>query len=134
VDRIDPEQAEPDYGYAAVLVRNLLTETGAVIALSGSPARLTVTKSPEGQEQLGLAALMIAGSWVTVRPGAPGQMQPLAGGAPLGTLIRAVSDGPPPGPVGQSMRVETAGSDVQVPSEYLLIFRLDQPAQIGMAP
>jgi hypothetical protein len=131
VDRIDPAQAEPGQGYAAVLVRNLLNESGGVIALSGSPARLTVLRTGAGQEQLGLSALMIAGNWISVRSGSAEQVQPLAGAAPLGTLVRGVSDGPTRGPVEQSMRVETTGADVQVPGEFLLIFRLEQPLQIG---
>lgn len=133
VTRIDANSKVAGEGFPAVLVGDLLDASSEVIATSGSPARLVLLDAGTGAAQLALSALMIRGSWYAVTAThAASSQQPVGGGAPLGTLIRAVSDARAAlGPVTRSMRVETSGPQTQVPSGYLLVFRLDQPVRIA---
>jgi hypothetical protein len=120
VVRIDSSEV-PAEAFPAVIVGDLKDASGTTVATSGSPVRLVILRSPP---QLGIAALMVAGDWRAVAAGSEG--------APLGTLTRGILDtsAGQTGPT-ESMAIRTTGDTVQVPAGALLVFRLEQPLQIG---
>jgi hypothetical protein len=116
VSRIEANRAVPNESFAAVVVSDVMDSSGNRFLSSGSPAKLVVL--PEG---LGLAAVMVYGSWYAVNQGAA---------APLGTLVQGVLDTHITADPGQSTAIRTTGDRIQVPAGALLIFRLGQPANV----
>jgi hypothetical protein len=122
VVRIDGKDAGPADGFPAVIVGTVHGPSGEALFHSGSPVRLVILKTTP--PQLGMAAVMVGGSWRAV--------EGAAGGAPLGALIRGVLDPDPrPQQPDGSMAIRTAGPEVQVPAGALLIFRTAEPLRLS---
>ena len=128
--------------------------SGQVVIPRGSPAQLVIDEI-KGGGMTGTPTLALDLRSVTVngRPylaetgkveqtsgtgqGADKQTTTMAGGARLGTLIGTVSTAGEPAistTAGAVGGVLAHGSEVQVPADILLIFRLDQPLRLQAAP
>ena len=92
--------------------------------ISGSPARVVIVEN-----RLALSAVMRNGMWYAVQPD-EGTVQPVGGGAPLGTLVRGVLD--VPNPQGNTAIV-AEGPRIRIPAGAILIFRLDTPARVTVS-
>jgi hypothetical protein len=118
VVRIERSEAGSGDGFPAVVTGSLAGPSGEILVSSGSPVRLVILDTTP--PQLGIAAMMVNGSWHAI--------QGTAGGAPLGTLLRGVVDpNPAPSERAESMGIRTTGPDVEVPAGALLIFRTAEP-------
>jgi hypothetical protein len=122
VVRIDASLAGSADGFPAVITGSLPGSSGETLVHSGSPVRLVILATTP--PQLGIAAIMVEGSWRAVAGS--------AGGAALGTLLRGVLD---PNPIPQqrdeSAAIRTAGADIHVPAGALLIYRTEEPMRFS---
>ena len=135
VGPINPAHNRTGEGFPVVVGRELIDSRGQAVATPGAPARLVMLPSSTGSEsRLGIAAIMLYGAWHVVNAAAAsGAPVAIGGGAPLGTLLRAVSDGAVVNTSdsrARSLDVITSGGDVTVPPGVLLVFRLDEAAVI----
>ncbi|MFN3324866.1 MAG: hypothetical protein ACK5AZ_15315 [Bryobacteraceae bacterium] len=158
---ISTKTATPGRAYAAQIVRDVVDSRGNVLVPTGSPATLTVIEVEEpgvigrGRLELALNTVTLAGNTYAVvsepdirqqRPAVgadPGTLATIGGGAGLGALIGAAAAGGTGAAIGAAIgavggtavRVFTRGSEIEVPAETLMTFRLEQPIRIqGFQP
>ncbi|MCC6369282.1 MAG: hypothetical protein IT165_37645 [Bryobacterales bacterium] len=154
-ENIDSSNAPSGATFSAVIDRDVLGADGAVLIPKGADARLTIRKSSSGglgtsQLALDLDSVTLSGRQYNVstedvqRSGREGlgknrrTAEMLGGGAVLGTLLGAIAGGGKGAAIGAvagaaaggTTQVLTRGSQVKVPSETVLTFRLDQPLHL----
>ncbi|MGI9103933.1 MAG: hypothetical protein ACR2IF_15950 [Terriglobales bacterium] len=156
-ENITADQNSVGKVYAAEIANDLMDPNGRVIAAKGSPAQLTiadVTASNAGvgshQVALALQSITVNGRTMNVQSNQQtvsgdrgigknkrtGEM--VGGGAVLGTVIGAVAGGAKGAIIGAiagagaggAAQVLTRGSEVKVPAETVLTFKLDQPVSL----
>ena len=141
--------------YSAQITQDILGANGQVLVPRGSPATLAVVQHKGGalgaisgdQVALALQTITVNGQTMNVQTDAQtagndrgiGKNKRTAeytgGGAVLGTLIGAVAGGAKGavigavvgGAAGAGTQVATKGSNINVPAESVLTFKLDQP-------
>ena len=150
------EQIRTNHGdvgrrYTATISRDVLDANGNVVIPRGSDARLVVKDAGDGQVSLDLQSVFVNGqryflNTMDVRAGGDrdgvGANRRTAGyvggGAVLGTLLGAAAGGGRGAAIGAlagaaagaGTEVLTRGTDVRVPPETMLRFRLDQPVTL----
>jgi hypothetical protein len=150
------EQIRTNHGdvgrrYTATIARDVLDTNGNIVIPRGSDARLVVKDAGDGQVSLDLQSVFVNGqryflNTMDVRAGndrdglgankRTGTY--VGGGAVLGTLLGAVAGGGRGAAIGAlagavagaGTEVLTRGTDVRVPAETMLRFRLDQPVNL----
>lgn len=148
---IDSKQAQPGQTFDAEIENNVVDQTGNVVIPKGSQAQLALvsTKGMLGKEGFGLAlqSVNVNGQQLTLQSntvngsGNKGGIgankrtgEYVGGGALIGTLIGAVAGGGKGAAIGAVLggaggagtQVLTGGSQVTVPAETVLNFKLDQ--------
>jgi hypothetical protein len=154
-ENIDSSNAPAGATFSAVIDRDVLGTDGAVLIPKGADARLTIRKSSSGglgtpQLALDLDSVTLSGRQYNVstedvqRSSREGlgknrrTAEMVGGGAVLGTLLGAIAGGGKGAAIGAvagaaaggATQVLTRGSQVKVPAETVLTFRLDQPLHL----
>jgi hypothetical protein len=150
------EQIRTNHGdvgrrYTASIARDVLDANGNVVIPRGSDARLVVKDAGDGQVSLDLQSVIVNGQRYFLntmdvhagneRDGLGANKRTgtyVGGGAVLGTLLGAIAGGGRGAAIGAlagaaagaGTEVLTRGTDVRVPPETMLRFRLDQPATL----
>ncbi len=151
---INAKDAQPGMTYDAEIADNVSDQSGNVVLPKGAPARLTVvdTKNAIGKQEMSLALQSVnvngrvynlqtntssgsksGGIGANKRTG-----EYVGGGALLGTLIGAMAGGGKGAAIGAAIgaaggagtQVLTRGSQINVPAETILKFKLDQPLSL----
>ena len=149
--------SEPGKSYLAEVAQDIVDQNGAVLIPKGSPAELAVVATDSGgvtgtrTMQLALRSMTINGRRMNVSSetaesrGTEGigknrrTAEAVGGGALLGTLLGAIAGGGSGAAAGAAIgaaggaaaQVLTRGSEVRVPAETILTFRLDQPVRLS---
>lgn len=155
-ETIDATTAQAGQTYSAQVANDIMQPDGTLLVPQGSPAQLAVMNVVQGgvvqsgQVQLGLRSITVNGRTYTVASPvatASGNQglganrrtaEFVGGGAALGTLIGAVAGGGTGALIGAlagagggaAVQVLTKGSQVRVPAETVLTYRLDQPIDL----
>jgi len=143
-------------GYQAEIAQDIVDQNGSILIRRGSPAELAVVEVDSGgavgtpHMELVLRSLTVDGRRYSIATagtemrgeGGLGANRRTAtmvgGGAVLGTLLGAVIGGAPGAAAGAAVgaaggataQVLTRGSEVKIPAEAVLTFRLDQPLRL----
>jgi hypothetical protein len=147
-ESINTRDSNSGRSYVAQVDHDVLDPNGAVIIPRGSDARMVVRRMGDNDLALDLQSVAVNGQMYTVntndvvegknRDGLGGNKRTAeytGGGAVLGTLLGAIAGGGKGaaigalagGAAGAGTQVLTRGSEVHVPSESVLNFRLDSP-------
>ena len=155
-ETIDSANTSEGQTYSAVIDRDVEGPDGTLVIPKGSDARLVIRKSSGGgglstsQLALDLDSVILQGHRYVVstddieRSGAQGigtnrrTAEMVGGGSVLGTLLGAIAGGGKGAAIGAvagavaggTTQVLTRGSQVKVPVETVLTFRLDQPLHL----
>jgi hypothetical protein len=147
---------QPARTYTAQVVQDIVNQNGEVLVPRGAQAELAIVQTSTGGAvgtptmDLAIRSIEMNGRRYTVSTGAveergdPGlganrrTAEMVGGGALLGTLIGAVAGGGTGAAIGAvvggaggaAAQVLTRGSEIRVPPETILTFRLDQPWQL----
>lgn len=153
---IDANTAQVGQTYSAQVANDIIQPDGTVLVPQGSPAQLAVMNVAQGgvlqsgQVQLGLQSITVnARTYMVASPVATASSNQglganrrtaefVGGGAALGTLIGAVAGGGTGALIGAlagagggaAVQVLTKGSQVHVPAETVLTYRLDEPISL----
>ncbi len=154
--RIEAKDSNQGRIYTAVVDRDVRDNSGSVVIPRGSDAELIIRSTSNRELQLDLESVNVNGRRYVVSTtdeaiASQGEKEGVGankrtakyagGGAILGSIIGAIAGGGKgaaigaiagggAGAVGQTV---TRGRNVDVPSETLITFRLDQPLRIGGA-
>jgi len=149
--------ADPGKTYSAEVAQDIVDQNGKMLVPKGSPAELAVVQTDSGgvtgtrTMQLALRSVTVNGrrmnvtSDVTEERGGEGigrnrrTAESVGGGALLGTLLGAIVGGGSGAVAGAAIgaaggataQVLTRGSEIRVPAETVLTFRLDQPLRLA---
>ncbi len=156
----EPIQADKNNvgrSFSAQITQDVLGANGQVLVPRGSPATLTVVQNKGGalgsitgnQVALALQSITVNGQMMNVSTTPQSEnnrgigankrtAEYTGGGAVLGTLIGAVAGGAKGavigavvgGAAGAGTQVATKGSNINVPAESVLTFKLDQPVYL----
>jgi hypothetical protein len=154
-EQIETTSAAEGRPYSATIASEVIGGDGNVIVPRGARAELVVTRVEDpgavgtGEIQLALRSISVDGrtymtSSQTTARGQEGlganrrTAEMVGGGAALGTLIGAVAGGGSGAAIGAAVgaaggaaaQVLTRGSEVRVPAESVLTFRLENPLQL----
>jgi hypothetical protein len=156
-ENISATSADVGHTYPAEIAQDIVGQNGQILVPAGSPAALTVGKVSSGQMgvgsnevALGLQSVNVNGRTYNVQTntatasndrgiGANKRTAEMTGGgALLGTLVGAVAGGGKGAAIGAvvggaggaAAQVLTRGSNVKVPAESVLNFKLDQPLML----
>jgi hypothetical protein len=147
---------EPGKTYSAEVAQDIVDQNGKMLVPKGSPAELAVIETNSGgvtgtrTMELALRSVTVNGKRMNVTSDTTEQRgtaglgknrrtaEAVGGGAVLGTLLGAIvggGSGAAAGAVigaagGATAQVLTRGSEVRVPAETVLTFRLDQPLHL----
>lgn len=152
-ESINAQDANSGRNYRAQIDRDVLDANNNVIIPRGSDAELTVRSTGNRELALDLASITFNGQRYSVDTEAITQQgqskdgvgankrtgEYVGGGAVLGTLLGAIAGGGrgaaigalAGGAAGAGAQVLTRGSQVRVPSETVLNFRLDNPLSLN---
>lgn len=151
IDPIDLRRPDPRQHFLASVENDVMDATGRVVIPRGAPAHLIVHDAGDGEIAVDLRSVSVNGrryllnseniTNVHVRAG-PGMNRRtgkfLGGGALLGTVFGAIAGGAKGaaigalagGAAGAGAEVATRGSELHIPSETILRFRLDHPVYL----
>ncbi len=155
-ENITADQQSAGRSYSAEIASDVTGENGQVLIPKGSPATLVVSKAgsanlgTSNQVALGLQSVNINGRTYNLQTNDSNQSgnrgigankrtaEMTGGGALLGTLVGAIAGGGKGAAIGAAVgaaggaatQVLTKGSEVKVPAETLLTFKLDQPVSL----
>ena len=151
-ESIDVQSGSEGRMYSAQIDRDVTDGDGNVVIPRGSEAQLTVRNTGNRQIGLDLQSVSVNGRRYTVDTGEVTQTSQgregvganrrtgeyVGGGAVLGTLLGAIAGGGrgaaigalAGGAAGAGTQVLTRGSQVKVPAETTLSFRLDNPLRL----
>jgi len=152
---ISPQNAVDGRSFQASIVQDITDSTGNVVVPRGSPATLVVRRMTEGgtlssgSYVLDLESVSVNGrryvvDTAEVQKGETGigknkrTAEYVGGGAVLGTLLGAIAGGGKGAAIGAiagaaaggGVQVLTKGSEIRVPAETILNFRLEQPLRL----
>lgn len=152
---IDSKQNQPGQTFDAEIENNVNDANGNVVIPKGSQATLALVnsgKSTLGKDQLGLAlqSVNVNGQMMNLQSNVSGGQKNggigankrtgeyVGGGALIGTVIGALAGGGKGAAIGAAVgaaggagtQVLTRGSEVKVPAETILNFKLDQPVTL----
>jgi hypothetical protein len=156
---VDSRTAAEGRSYAAQIQRDIVDQSGYLLIPRGSDAQLVIREVRDGgvatspQLMLDLQSIRVAGHNYLVstedlqQSGRSGiganrrTAEMVGGGAALGTLLGAIAGGGRGAAIGAlagaaaggAVQVLTKGSEVRVPAETVLTFRLDQPLRLELA-
>jgi hypothetical protein len=158
LETIKSDSAVDGRTYAAEMSQDVVTGKGRVLIPKGSPAKLVMLSSKDSgkimgaQLQFGLQTVMVEGKEYTVTSAAqkssaglgPNQRtaEMVGGGAALGAVIGAAAGsgkGAALGAIagaaaGAAIQVFGKDKEVNIPTETLLSFRLEQPLKLESTP
>jgi hypothetical protein len=151
-ENINTHESQPGRTYSASIDRDVVGPDGNVVIPRGSDAQLVVRDTGNNQVVLDLQSVNVNGQRytldtqdVTQRSGSNRGLgankrtgEYVGGGAALGTLLGAIGGGGKGALIGAlagavgggTLQVLTRGSEVRVPAETVLNFRLDQPVYL----
>ena len=152
---INSDNASEGRTYSASIVQDVVDSTGTVVIPRGSPATLVIRRISEsstlssGSYALDLESIRVNGrryvvSTEDVKKGEKGiganrrTAEYVGGGAVLGTLLGAIAGGGKGAAIGAiagaaaggGVQVLTKGSEIRVPAETVLNFRLEEPLHL----
>ena len=151
IDTIDVRRPDPRQHFLASIDRDVLDSNGMLAVSRGSSAHLIARDVDNGEISIDLRSVSVNGkryilnssniTGVQTRDGIGANKRTgafLGGGALLGTVLGAMAGGGrgaaigalAGGAAGAGTQVLTRGPKLQIPSETVLSFRLDQPVYL----